>query len=131
VFSGRICPAPGGLDLQQDRATLELCRVAYSNLTRICSWGPEGVVLAPSEALAEDDAAAIRAVRSQEKTRIWQEEEIPVTERDVRIMVKLHPKVSALAQLHELFRRGTPPADIVQVMDQILQVAQRYVPTED
>ena len=45
-----------------DRIVLELARVAFSDLGRIADWGPEGVTVKPSNALAEADRAAISEV---------------------------------------------------------------------
>jgi hypothetical protein len=101
------------LNLQQDRATLETCRLAYSNITQMCSWDGGGVVVVPSAQIPEDAQAAIQEVSRVEKIRQWAGADgAPVTETDVRTRVKLHPKVPALAQLHEMFRRGTPAKDV-------------------
>lgn len=48
--------------IDADRIVLELARVAFSDLGHIADWGPDDVVLKPSNALAEADRAAISEV---------------------------------------------------------------------
>ncbi len=51
--------------IDADRIVLELARVAFSDLGHIADWGPDGVTLKPSNALAEADRAAIAEVSAQ------------------------------------------------------------------
>ena len=51
--------------IDADRIVLELARMAFSDLGHIADWGPDGVTLKPSNALAEADRAAIAEVSAQ------------------------------------------------------------------
>lgn len=48
-----------------DRIVLELARVAFSDLGHVADWGPDGVTLKPSNALAEADRAAIAEISAK------------------------------------------------------------------
>ena len=96
-------------EIQQDRTMLEVCRLAYSDLRQVASWGPDGVDLHESSELSEDAAASVQDVQSVKKTRtIPQKGKDPITEEEVRTRIKLHPKEPALKMLQEFFRRGDP-----------------------
>ncbi len=51
--------------IDADRIVLELARVAFSDLGHIADWGPDGVTLKPSNAIAEADRAAIAEVSAR------------------------------------------------------------------
>ncbi len=96
-------------EIQQDRTMLEVCRLAYSDLRQVATWGPDGVGLTESSTLSEDAAASVQDVQSVKKTRtIPQKDKEPITEEEVRTRIKLHPKEPALKMLQEFFRRGDP-----------------------
>lgn len=45
-----------------DRVLKEIARVAFTDMRSYAEWGPEGVMLKPSEELSEDDSAAVTEV---------------------------------------------------------------------
>lgn len=73
--------------VSQDRVVLELARVAFSNIRKYVSWGPNGVDLGYSENLEEDDAACVAEVSET------------VTEAGGSRKFKLHDKIKALELL--------------------------------
>src|SRR4051812_18307795 len=52
----------GRTEVTQDRVLLELARVAFADPRRVMSWGPGGVVLRESAALADGEAAIVAEV---------------------------------------------------------------------
>jgi phage terminase small subunit len=48
--------------LTRARVLLEYARIAFGDLGRIATWGPEGFALRPPQVLHDDDAAAIMAL---------------------------------------------------------------------
>jgi hypothetical protein len=123
----------GRLTLDQDRHATEVCHVAYSDLRDVCSWGPDGVVLKPSDAIPEHAARAVQSVKSTMKTRM-----VPsvdgqlVPEVEVRTEVLLHPKVQALSLLHQMFDRGQAVRQHLEgKLRELAGLAAKYVPTDD
>src|SRR4051812_16090454 len=49
-------------EVTADRVVLELARVAFGDPRRVMSWGPGGVKLRPSAALADEEAAIVAEV---------------------------------------------------------------------
>jgi phage terminase small subunit len=116
------------LELQQDRATLETCRLAYSDIATLCSWGPEGVVFKPSDEVSADARAAIQEIHSTRRVRRWVNDEgREVEETDTHLRVRLHAKMPALSHLHTMFAKGLQPMNIDAIVDTILTVAEGYV----
>ncbi|MBI4496838.1 MAG: terminase small subunit [Chloroflexi bacterium] len=88
------------LDLSAERVLQEYARIAFFDPRRVVSWGPDGVRLKPSDDLDADDAAAIAEVSETfVKTFTEQDGETTVRRDILKLTVKFHPKVSALADL--------------------------------
>lgn len=49
-------------EITQEKIVAELAKIAFSNQSRLVSWGPNGVALYPSDTLAEEDTAAVSEV---------------------------------------------------------------------
>lgn len=120
------------LDLQQDRAMLEICRLAYSDLRHVARWGPWGMELAESADLPEDVTSGIQDVTSTRKTRTSiAANGNPVEETEVRTTVKLHPKATALRMLQEFFRRGDPLSAAAEAkVNALILIMAQYVDKE-
>jgi hypothetical protein len=117
------------LELQQDRAMLEICRLAYSDMRQVAKWGPWGVELKESDELPDDVASALQDVKSKRKTRTWLNDNgEPVSEEEVDTQIKLHPKAQGLKMLQEFFRRGDPlSAEAEAKMQALLMIMAQYV----
>ena len=70
--------------ITQDQVLEELGKIAFSSMRAYAEWGPDGVRLNPSDALTEDQDAAV-AEASQ-----------TVTQHGGSLRIKLHDKVQAL-----------------------------------
>jgi hypothetical protein len=122
----------GRLALDQDRHALEVTHVAYSDLRDVCSWGPQGVALKPSDAIPAHAARAIQSVKSTTKTRMVENTDGQlVPETETRTEVTLHPKVAALTLLHTMFDRGqTVRQHLEGKLREVAGIAAKYVPRE-
>lgn len=86
-------------EINADRVAQELARLALSDLSRLASWGPEGVIPRPSAAISADDTSAVAEVSA---TRYG-------------LKVKLHSKPQALRLLGEhlgVFKER-PPLEVL------------------
>jgi hypothetical protein len=123
----------GRLTVDQDRHAQEICDVAYSDLRDVCSWGPDGVVLKPSDAVPEHAARAVQSIKCTTKTRLIPLDDgtlVPATE--TRAHVTLHPKVPALSLLQTMFERGQAVQQHLEgKLREIAGIAAKYVPSED
>lgn len=73
--------------ISADRVLKELARIAFYDPKKIMSWGPDGVMLTPSDDLDEDDAAMVSEITQT------------TTEHGGSMKIKLHDKISALDKL--------------------------------
>lgn len=79
----------------------ELARIAFSDLRKVISWGPNGVALHNSDGLTEDEAAAVAEVSQKE------------TSAGTHIQVKRSDKVKALELIGRhlsMFKDQEPPS---------------------
>jgi len=86
------------INLTHESVFMELARLAFSDMTRAVSWGPDGVVLVDSDMLDEDTRAAIQEVS---------------VDAEGRTKLKLHDKKSALVDLGKFMGMAQPGDDAV------------------
>ena len=77
-----------------DLVVQELARIAFSNILKVLSWGPDGIFVKASSALSDADAAMISEVTHT---------------RDGSIRIKLHSKLAALDMLARHLGLYDPP----------------------
>lgn len=70
-------------EVKAEQVVRELARVAFADIRKALTWGPEGVHIVPSELVDDETAAAIA--------------EVSQTQHGIR--VKMHSKPEALAKL--------------------------------
>ena len=75
------------VEINQDSVVRELAKIAFGDLRQAAAWGPDGLVLKPSDQLTEEQAACIREV-SERRTKDGGE-----------VKIKRHDKVKALELL--------------------------------
>jgi hypothetical protein len=94
--------------LRADAVLAEIRAVAFARLTRVASWGPDGVVLIPSDQLEDDDVAAVAEVIDHTRRRVVMADapaprpdgaepagpQVAIEDRQIRL--KLFDKVEAL-----------------------------------
>lgn len=80
----------------QDRIILELARIAFSDLSNIVEWGPDGVVLRAIGDLTEDQTRTVQMVKSKVMTRYGKDGDEFST---VETQIKQHDKLRALDML--------------------------------
>jgi len=89
-----------------DRILTELAAVAYSDLTDVCTWGPEGVAVLDSAKLPPHVRAAVKKVKVKV---VETTSESGGTRKQTDIEVEMHAKLQALDRLGEykrMFTRG-------------------------
>ncbi len=74
-----------------ERVLEELARLGFSDMRKFTKWGPDGVLLNDSDALADDDARCVAEVSQT------------TTEGGGSLKFKLHDKVAALTQIGRHF----------------------------
>ncbi len=74
-----------------ERVLEELARLGFSDMRKFTKWGPDGVRLNDSDALADDDARCVAEVSQT------------TTEGGGSLKFKLHDKVAALTQIGRHF----------------------------
>ena len=99
-----------GAAYHKDRVLEEEARLAYSNITSICSFGPEGVVFKKSEDLPDYVTAAIQEVSETRTVRVDHKGGETTT---VTVRAKMHPKQPALQYLARL--TGAEPIEPLDV----------------
>lgn len=98
----------------------EVCALAYSSLRDVCSWGPDGVQVIPSDELPPAVARTVQKVTSTVS---------PTGE--VRVEVALHNKVESLKLLWTMFDRvRAAQREMEKQVDLLAKVAAAYVPAE-
>ena len=86
--------------VDQDRVVLELARIAFSNLSQFCTWGPSGVNLFESTVIDPDIIGCVQEVS-----------ETPSKYGDT-IKFKLHDKCPALKMLGQHLGMFTEKVDL-------------------
>lgn len=71
-------------EITQEMVVAEYAKIAFSDMRKFATWGPDGVILVDSDQLSADDAACISEVSQS------------VTKEGGSIKFKLHDKVKAL-----------------------------------
>lgn len=74
-------------NITQDKVLRELAKLAFSNMRKFSTWGPNGVKPIDSNTLSDDDASCVAEVSET------------VTENGGSIKFRLHDKVAALDKL--------------------------------
>lgn len=87
-------------EITQDRVLQELARLAYSDMSMFCGWGPGGVTMINSNDIPP---SALGCVREVSETS---------TENSLTTRFKLHDKVAALKMLGQHLGMFTEKVDV-------------------
>lgn len=87
-------------EITADRVLQEMARIAFSDMRRFTTWGPDGVKLRDYEDLTDEEAAAVSEVSQT------------ITEAGGSIKFKLHDKRAALVDLGKHIGLFTEKLDV-------------------
>lgn len=101
------------IEVERDEILLGLLQIARGDLRRVATWGPDGLILTPSEELEDDAALAIQEVTMHTKRRIEQTDDGDVvTIEEVRGKAKMYSKLDAYEKLGKYLKLFTDKLDI-------------------
>ncbi|MGE3705714.1 MAG: terminase small subunit [Vicinamibacterales bacterium] len=124
------------VELSQDGVIRELARVGFSDITNVARWDEYGVHVIPSEELTPDVSASILSVKCKRRRLVEGDRRDPDVWEVEELEVKMHPKVTALAELRKHFEpeADDAPTAVTNVLnlfgsmprEQVEALAQRY-----
>ena len=86
-------------EVEQARVVAELARIGFSDIGEVASWGPQGLVVVPSDELSPDTRAAIQSVKCRETVVAVLKDGTEL--KQVETEIKMHPKAPAYRLLSE------------------------------
>lgn len=87
--------------ISQDRILEELARIAFGDLRDAAAWGPDGIALAPSADLTEEQAAALAEIAETAKglLKVKRHDKVKALELLMKHLGMLSEKVNASAEV--------------------------------